>query len=255
MIYTFISGATGGIGKAFVVECAKQKQNLFLTGRSIDKLTQLKQQIVSDYGIEVEICACMLDDEKSRADMFDFIDSIDAKFDKIINVAGVDIQKGVMDYTLSKLIFQTRVNVEATITNTYSLLQRRAEKVEVVTISSMSGVSPMPYFALYSATKCCLTSFFSSLRLELKKDGYEKLTREIAIKCRTNRPEIVMHAHAAHLPVDAIQEEPLAGIELHRTDSIAELLAKQFKLVQFRTLWRPETWILHVQLCDLLGSE
>ena len=34
MNYTFISGATGGIGKAFVKECAKQKQNLFLTGRS-----------------------------------------------------------------------------------------------------------------------------------------------------------------------------------------------------------------------------
>ena len=176
MIYTFISGATGGIGKAFVVECAKQKQNLFLTGRSLDKLTVLQQQVVKQYGVEVQICPCMLDDEKSRADMFDFIDSIDAKFDKIINVAGVDIQKGVMDYTLQKLIFQTRVNVEATITNTYSLLQRRAENVEVVTISSMSGVTPMPYFALYSATKGCLTSFFSSLRLELKKD---KVTDDI----------------------------------------------------------------------------
>ena len=176
MIYTFISGATGGIGKAFVFECAKQKQNLFLTGRSLDKLKTLQQQVESEYGVEVQICACMLDDQKSRADMFDFIDSIEAKFDKIINVAGVDIQKGVMDYTLQKLIFQTRVNVEATITNTYSLLQRRADEVEVVTISSMSGVSPMPYFALYSATKCCLTNFFSSLRLELKKEGVKVTT-------------------------------------------------------------------------------
>ena len=189
MNYTFISGATGGIGKAFVFECAKQKQNLFLTGRSIDKLTQLKQQIVQDYGTEVQICACMLDDEKSRADMFDFIDKLGIKFDKIINVAGVDIQKGVMDYTLQKLIFQTRVNVEATITNTYSLLQRRAENVEVVTISSMSGVSPMPYFALYSATKGCLTSFFSSLRLELKKDKV-KITTVLPGGVPT-RPDII----------------------------------------------------------------
>ena len=176
MTYTFVSGATGGIGKAFVFECAKQKQNLFLTGRSIEKLESLKQQIVEQYDVDVQICPCMLDDEQSRADMFAFIDSIDARFDKIINVAGVDIQKGVMDYTLSKLIFQMRVNVEATITNTYSLLQRRADEVEIITISSMSGVSPMPYFALYSATKCCLTNFFSSLRIELKKQGVKVTT-------------------------------------------------------------------------------
>ena len=176
MNYTFISGATGGIGKAFVIECAKQKQNLFLTGRSQDKLDDLKQQIQSQYDVDIKVYPCMLDDEKSRAQMFDYIDTLGLKFDKIVNVAGVDIQKGVMEYTLPKLIFQTRVNVEATITNTYSLLQRRADKVEVITISSMSGVSPMPYFALYSATKGCLTSFFSSLRLELKKQGVKVTT-------------------------------------------------------------------------------
>ena len=33
----------------------------------------------------------------------------------------------------------------------------------------MSGVTPMPYFALYSATKAMLTSFFTSLHYELKK--------------------------------------------------------------------------------------
>ena len=208
MTYTFVSGATGGIGKAFVFECAKQKQNLFLTGRSIEKLESLKQQIVEQYDVDVQICACMLDDEQSRADMFAFIDSIDAKFDKIINVAGVDIQKGVMDYTLSKLIFQMRVNVEATITNTYSLLQRRADEVQVVTISSMSGVSPMPYFALYSATKCCLTNFFSSLRIELKKQGV-KVTTVLPGGVPT-RPDIIQD----------IKGQGLWGIDAHFIPSV-----------------------------------
>ena len=97
MNYTFISGATGGIGKAFVTECAKQKQNLFLTGRSNEKLQALKQEIVDNFGVDVQVCACQLDDENSRAQMFEFIDSLGLKFDKIINVAGVDIQKGVLD--------------------------------------------------------------------------------------------------------------------------------------------------------------
>ena len=35
----------------------------------------------------------------------------------------------------------------------------------------MSGASPMPYFALYSATKAMLTNFFTALHYELKKQG------------------------------------------------------------------------------------
>ena len=35
----------------------------------------------------------------------------------------------------------------------------------------MSGASPMPYFALYSASKALLINLFTSLHYELKKDG------------------------------------------------------------------------------------
>ena len=189
MNYTFISGATGGIGKAFVYECAKKGYALFLTGRSLDKLTALKAEVQQKYAVEIEVFACMLNDETSRKEMFDYIAQKDFKFDRIINVAGVDTQMAVECYTLDKLIFQMRVNVEGTITNTYSLLKHRADKVEVITVSSMSGVTPMPYFALYSATKGCLTSFFSSLRLEMKKQNV-KITTVLPGGVPT-RPDIV----------------------------------------------------------------
>ena len=37
---------------------------------------------------------------------------------------------------------------------------------------------PMPYFAVYSASKAALTSFFSSLRLELKGEGVKVTVAE-----------------------------------------------------------------------------
>jgi short-subunit dehydrogenase len=171
MTYTFISGATGGIGKAFTISCAKKGYNLFLTGRSNDKLSALKQQILKDYSVSVEYFACDLTDEKSRQSMVEYIDSLSIKFDRIINVAGVDIQKAFMDYTSEKVLFQMRVNAESTVCLTHALLSRRAEKTELITISSMSGASPMPYFALYSATKSLLINFYTSLHYELKKSG------------------------------------------------------------------------------------
>lgn len=171
MEYTFISGATGGIGKAFTISCAKRGYNLFLTGRSIDKLSTLKQEILKDYHVKVEYFACDLTDEKSRQSMVEYIDSLSIKFNRIINVAGADIQKAFMAYTPEKVLFQTRVNAESTVCLTHALLNRRTKQTEVITISSMSGASPMPYFALYSATKAMLINFFTSLHYELKKQG------------------------------------------------------------------------------------
>ena len=175
-MWTFISGATGGIGKAFCHEVGSKQNKLFITGRNQQKLVKLKQELFDAYGCEVECFACELTDHKSREDMLSFISQKGLVFERIINVAGVDIQKAFEDYTLEKVLFQIRVNVEATIALTHSLLKMRAPKTEIITISSMSGASPMPYFALYSATKAMLTNFFTSLHYELKKSGVNVTT-------------------------------------------------------------------------------
>ncbi len=171
MAFTFISGATGGIGKAFVFSCAEKGYDLFLTGRSNDKLSALKSEVLEKFSVQIEYFACDLTSETERKNMMDFIDSKNIAFDRIINVAGVDIQKAFTDYTKEKVLFQLRVNAESTVCLTYDLLKRRTDNAEIITISSMSGASPMPYFALYSATKALLINFFTSLHYELKKQG------------------------------------------------------------------------------------
>lgn len=170
MAYTFISGATGGIGKAFSIACAKKGYNLFLTGRSQEKLLQLKEEVLKiNDKIFVEIFAMDITSENNRGQLIEYIDKKGIIFDRIINVAGVDTQKGFLEYTHQKVLFQIRVNAEGTIALTHQLLSRRALGLELLTISSMSGACPMPYFALYSATKAMLTNFFTSMHYELKK--------------------------------------------------------------------------------------
>lgn len=176
MSFTFISGATGGLGKAFCFSCAKGGSDLFLTGRSEEKLSSLKDEIVGKFGVRVEYYACNLTSDEERKKMVAFIDEKGIKFERIINVAGVDIQKPFEDYTPEKVLFQVRVNDEATVMLTHALLKRREGKAGVLTVSSMSGVSPMPYFALYSASKAFLTNFFTALHYELKKEGVSVTT-------------------------------------------------------------------------------
>ena len=175
--FTFISGATGGIGKAFSELCAENNYNLFLTGRSEEKLSALKEKLLKiSPRIEIETFACNLDNFDDRTEMFNYIENKGIVFDRLINVAGVDTQKGFLEYTREKALFQLRVNGEATIDVTKEILSHRAENLEIITISSMSGVSPMPYFAIYSATKAMLYNFFTAMHYELKKDGVKVTT-------------------------------------------------------------------------------
>lgn len=169
MNYTFISGATGGIGKAFVKELAKGQNALFLTGRSIEKLKCLKEEICKKHNVNIQVFACDLTCQEERKKMLEFIDENGITIERIINVAGVDTQMAFCDYTEEKVLFQMRVNCESTISLTHALIKRAVSNVEILTVSSMSGVSPMPYFALYSASKAMLLNFFTSLHYELKK--------------------------------------------------------------------------------------
>lgn len=172
---TFISGATGGIGRAFAFECAKKGYDLFLTGRSEEKLKNLKEELCL-FNVNVDFCACDLTSIEEREKLYLCVKEKGFALNRIILVAGVDTQKPFLEYTREKLLFQLRVNAEATIDLTHALLSLRAKETEVVAISSMSCVSPMPYFQIYSATKGLILSFFTALRYELKGKGVKITT-------------------------------------------------------------------------------
>lgn len=175
---TLITGATGGIGRAFAFACAGEGA-LFLTGRSAEKLASLRAEILRRFpDCAVDGFPCDLTDEGSREAMFAYIAARGYRFARLCNVAGADIQKAFARYTREKLAFQCRIDFEAALCVTHFVLSRRAELLEIVTIGSISGVYPMPYFALYSAAKGALTSFFSSLREELRGDGVRVTTVE-----------------------------------------------------------------------------
>ena len=168
MGYVLITGACGGLGKAFCYQIAKT-DDLFLTGRSIEKLTALKQELIAVRSTaKIEIFECDLTDFSQREKLFKYVDEKQIKFSGLINVAGVDTQKEFIKYTHEKIVFQTRVNFEATLAITHGVLTRREKDLKILTVSSISGTVPMPYFAVYSSTKSALISFFKSLRYEVK---------------------------------------------------------------------------------------
>ncbi|MBQ8322363.1 MAG: SDR family NAD(P)-dependent oxidoreductase [Clostridia bacterium] len=165
----FVTGATGGLGKAFVYALAKRGYTLILTGRSEEKLCALKRELVEKYeSLTVHTYAADLSDEGSRRAMTEAIRAAGLKIALLVNAAGADIQKAFAKYSQEKIAFQCRVNFEAAASLCRFSIENRAERLEIINVSSVSGIYPMPYFAIYSATKGALTSFSVALREELK---------------------------------------------------------------------------------------
>lgn len=177
MRYTLITGACGGLGGAFVRVLAERGEPLFLTGRSGERLAALAAELKRDFpALEVKYCPCDLTDETSRDALFAHIDGEQICIDRLIYVAGADIQKAFEKYTQQKLVFQTRVNFEGAVSLMSAFLARARldGSTEILAIGSMSADCPMPYFAIYSATKKALEQFCAALRTELK--GRAKVT-------------------------------------------------------------------------------
>lgn len=164
MFYTLVTGATGVLGKCFCTQLALQKQNLILTGRDILKLTQLKLELMEICAdIDVQIFACQMANEQDRARFFKDISQF--KLNKLILVAGNDNQMGLAEYTQQKAIEQIRANYESVVDLVRFCLPKM-QSGQVLAVSSLTAIVPMPYFAIYSSTKRAVLDFFRAISFE-----------------------------------------------------------------------------------------
>lgn len=171
MDYTLITGACGGLGSAFCELLASRGEPLFLTGRSERRLEALADRLKASYSdMGIAFLPCDLTDEHARSQFFARADEMGATFKRLVYVAGVDTQMAFERYDERRIVMQTRVNLEGAASFIGGFLSRTAldGNSEILVVGSMSASTPMPYFALYSATKKALEQFCIGLHAELK---------------------------------------------------------------------------------------
>ena len=245
--YALITGATGGLGKAFVYEVAKEGYALLLTGRSVEKLTSLKEEVLAQYpDITVRVYAADLSSSGSRKTMMTKIAEEGLKISLLVNVAGVDIQKSVTEYTEEKIVFQSRVNFEAAVSLCRFAIDRKDTHLEIINVSSVSGIYPMPYFAIYSATKGALTSFSQALREEMKGKGvYVTAILPGAIPTREDIKEQIK-GQGLWGKIAAKNPSTVAKISLKAVKKNKRKVVVGFwnKAMRITTAWLPTSWRL-----------
>ncbi|NLM36522.1 MAG: SDR family NAD(P)-dependent oxidoreductase [Firmicutes bacterium] len=171
--YVCITGATGGLGRAFAVECAERGWDLVLTDLSAEALANLATALSVAYEVNVRSYPCDLTDNASREAMFEAFRQSNLTFWSLINVAGIDYEGPFKDRTLGQIRKVIRLNIEATLEVTRTILDLRDEtKVfRLINVSSLASFYPMPVKAIYAASKRFLLDFSLALREELRPWG------------------------------------------------------------------------------------
>jgi hypothetical protein len=169
----FISGATGGLGKAFAVECASRGWDLFLTDLNGDKLATLANGLENAYSIRVDSQPCDLTDAEQRAALLDSLRARGLRFRGLVNVAGLDFEGPFLETSRAQIRTIVRLNIEATLEVTHALLEQSDPAVpfRIITVSSLAAFYPMPVKATYAASKRFLLDFSLALRDEVRPRG------------------------------------------------------------------------------------
>jgi len=197
----FITGATGGLGKAFAVDCARRGWDLFLTDLHQDKLEAIALGVKRAYGVEVVCRACDLTDPVSRAALFQSIRSGRMRFRGLINVAGGDFEGLFREREPDQLRTILRLNIEATLEVTHAVLEWTdpLEPFRIITVSSLAAFFPMPVKATYAASKRFLLDFSLALR-----DEVERLGATVTVLCPAGLP-------TSDVCIEAIEAQGLMG--------------------------------------------
>lgn len=175
--YVCITGATGGLGKAFALECAERGWDLFLTDLSAQKLSIFAGGLRRLYNIEVLTHACDLSDPVQRQVFWEEINRQGIQFHFLVNVAGLDFEGPFAERQPQELRSIVRINIEATVEMTRRSLGFRdpARTYHILNVCSLAGFYPMPVKAVYAASKRFLLDFSLALRQELHSQNVEVL--------------------------------------------------------------------------------
>ncbi|KTG08381.1 short-chain dehydrogenase [Haloprofundus marisrubri] len=166
-----VTGASSGIGAATARKLAAEGAHLALSARREERLTELADELESEYGVETLVVPADVRDENAvEAVVSDTVDRFGELDIAVVNAglgrgSGVDISteeyRAMMDTNVDGAFFTTRA----------VLPHLRETDGNLVYVGSFAGKFPRPFNPVYAATKWWLRGFAHSVEAAAGDDG------------------------------------------------------------------------------------
>lgn len=171
-----ITGATSGLGKAFLEAYIKQGDIVVAVGRNREKCQQIQKEIGEEY--EIQFCIADLEKEKAETEIYEFVRQKYGRIDILINNAGFGMVEEYLEGNMRMQDAMVKVNIVAVnrLTYLFGNMMKKQKAGIIINIASTGAYHPGPYTAEYYATKAYVASFTEALQVELGKYGIQVIS-------------------------------------------------------------------------------
>jgi 3-hydroxy acid dehydrogenase/malonic semialdehyde reductase len=169
-----ITGATSGIGEACADLFAREKYDLILTGRRMDRLEKLANRLKEKYEIEAVVLNF---DVRNKEDVIQYLERLAAEWkqvDVLINNAGLSqgldpIQNG--SYEDWDTMIDTNIKGLLYVSKVVSNWMINQGSGHIINIGSIAGKEVYPNGNVYCATKHAVDALSKAMRIDLLSSG------------------------------------------------------------------------------------
>ena len=167
-----VTGASRGLGRAIAQALFDHGMKVVISARGGADLDAFQKQLDRSGSRSLAVAA----DVTSAADRAALLAAARKKFgavDVLVNNAGTDHPEFFADADFSRVEAMVTLNVTALMGMTQAVLPEMLERRsgQIVNIASTAGLAPVPYAAVYAATKAAVIGFSQSLRYEVAEHG------------------------------------------------------------------------------------
>jgi short-subunit dehydrogenase len=168
-----ITGASSGLGYIFARKLALEGSDVIITARRSDRLEELAIAIREDIGRQVHVIQCDLSIPGSAKKLFDEVSALNIDVDILINNAGFGYKGDFLEADENIYRDMIQVNVTALTELTYLFLpgMKARKSGGIINVASMAGITSIPYFSVYAATKAYVLNMTEALWKELDGSG------------------------------------------------------------------------------------
>lgn len=173
-----ITGASSGIGQVFARELAARGMSLVLVARSEDRLRALAADLAERYAIRAEVLPADLGQPEAARQVHQEVKARGLMVDVLINNAGFATNGAFEALAPERDHEQVMVDVVAVVDLTHAFmpeLLKRSPGTAIINVASTAGFQPLPYMAVYGASKAFVLSFSQALAEEYRTRGLRVL--------------------------------------------------------------------------------
>ena len=168
-----VTGASSGIGANFARVLAAKGMHVILVARNTERLQMLAGEIAEQSGVRAEVITADLGRENAAQAVYDEVQRRGLHVDMLVNNAGFGTHGQFETLDAGRDHEEIMVNVTALVDLTHAFIPAMLARGDgaILNVASTAGFQPVPYMAVYGATKAFVISFSAALAHEYRPRG------------------------------------------------------------------------------------